>query len=167
MYDNKLEEITELEKLVLDFDPETKDELISVDKKLVKKLKPHQAQGIKFMWDASFESIEKLNENHGGGCILAHCMGLGMYQCTMRLNQLQTSNNEFESFLFVFIFKSGKTLQIVALVHTLLTHSDQTNVEKVLIICPVSTVLNWVNEFKIWLRHCSQNRNIEIHEISK
>lgn len=79
MYDNKLEEITELEKLVLDFDPETKDELISVDKKLVKKLKPHQAQGIKFMWDACFESIEKLNENHGGGSILAHCMGLGMY----------------------------------------------------------------------------------------
>lgn len=77
MYDNKLEEITELEKLVLDFDPETKEELISVDKKLVKKLKPHQAQGIKFMWDACFESIEKLNENNGGGCILAHCMGLG------------------------------------------------------------------------------------------
>lgn len=77
MYDSKLEEITELDKLVLDFDPETKEELISVDKKLVKKLKPHQGQGVKFMWDASFESLEKLNENHGGGCILAHCMGLG------------------------------------------------------------------------------------------
>lgn len=31
----------------------------------------------------------------------------------------------------------------------------------------VSTVLNWVNEFKIWLRQCGHNRNIEIHEISK
>lgn len=79
MYDNKLEEITELDKLVLDFDPETKEELISVDKKLVKKLKPHQGQGVKFMWDACFESLEKLEENHGGGCILAHCMGLGTY----------------------------------------------------------------------------------------
>lgn len=79
MYDNKLEEITELDTLVLDFDPNTKEELISVDRKLVKKLKPHQGQGIKFMWDASFESIEKLNENHGGGCILAHCMGLGRH----------------------------------------------------------------------------------------
>lgn len=77
MYDNKLEEITELDKLVLDFDPETKEELLTVDRKLVKKLKPHQAQGVKFMWDACFESLEKLDENYGGGCILAHCMGLG------------------------------------------------------------------------------------------
>lgn len=67
----------------------------------------------------------------------------------------------------IFALRIGKTLQVVALVHTLLTHSEQTNVEKVLIICPVSTVLNWVNEFKIWLRHCSENRNIEIYEISK
>lgn len=137
MYDSKLEEITELDKLVLDFDDETKEDLISVDSKLVKKLKPHQAQGIKFMWDACFESLEKVNENSGGGCILAHCMGL------------------------------GKTLQVVALVHTLLANSEETNVEKVLVICPVSTVLNWVNEFKIWLKHCARDRDIEIYEISK
>lgn len=137
MYDSKLEEIGDIEKLVLDFDEDTMEELLSVDKKLVKKLKPHQAQGVKFMWDACFESIDKINENSGGGCILAHCMGL------------------------------GKTLQVVTLVHTLLTHSDKTGVEKVLVICPVSTVLNWVNEFKIWLRACKHNRDIDIYEISK
>lgn len=137
MYDTKLEEIKELDKLVLDFDPKTKDELITVDKKLVKKLKPHQAQGIKFMWDACFESIEAMNTTPGSGCILAHCMGL------------------------------GKTLQVVTLVHTLLTYSEQTNVEKVLVICPVSTVLNWVNEFRIWLKHCKHNRDLPIYEISK
>lgn len=76
MYDIKQEEIKELDELVLDFDMETKESLLSVDEKLVKKLKPHQGQGVKFMWDACFESIEKINEN-GGGCILAHCMGLG------------------------------------------------------------------------------------------
>lgn len=137
MYDTKLEEVKEIDKLVLDFDPDTKDELISVDKKLVKKLKPHQAQGIKFMWDACFESIEKINESQGSGCILGHCMGL------------------------------GKTLQVVTLVHTLLTYTEQTQVEKVLVICPVSTVLNWVNEFRIWLKHCKHNRDLSIYEISK
>lgn len=77
MYDTKQEKIEEMDELVLDFNLETKESLLSVDEKLVKKLKPHQAQGVKFMWDACFESIEKINENNGGGCILAHCMGLG------------------------------------------------------------------------------------------
>ena len=30
------------------------------------------------MWDASVESLKRLDEgDKGGGCILAHCMGLG------------------------------------------------------------------------------------------
>lgn len=62
---------------------------------------------------------------------------------------------------------SGKTLQIVTLVHTLLTHREQTNVKTVLILCPVSTVLNWVKEFSEWLQHCVQNQNIPIFEFSK
>lgn len=133
----EIEEVKELEHLVLDFDPETKEELITVDKKLVTKLKPHQASGIKFMYDACFESLDKIESSVGGGCILAHCMGL------------------------------GKTLQVVALIHTMLTHSEKTSVEKVLVICPVSTVLNWVNEFSIWLEHCEENNDIDIYEISK
>jgi transcriptional regulator ATRX len=36
------EEKKQLDKLVLDFDPETKEELVSVDKDLVKIMKPHQ-----------------------------------------------------------------------------------------------------------------------------
>lgn len=88
------------------------------------------------MWDACFESIDKINEGHESGCILAHCMGL------------------------------GKTLQVITLIHTLLTNSN-TKVKKVLVICPVSTILNWCNEFKIWLKHCKHNRSIPIYEISK
>lgn len=138
-FSSKLEGDGELKELVLDFDLETKEPLISVDEKLVKKLKPHQAEGIRFMWDACFESVDKINEedSKGGGAILAHCMGL------------------------------GKTLQVVTLTHTLLSHSDQTKVERVLVICPVSTVLNWVNEFNIWLKHCKKNKDIEIFEMSK
>lgn len=65
---------------MLDFDYASKEELISLDTKLVKKLKPHQARGVRFMWDACFESCERLTTDTGGGCILAHCMGLGMYR---------------------------------------------------------------------------------------
>lgn len=138
-FKSTLEDDGACHELVLDFDIETKEPLISVDEKLVKKLKPHQAEGVKFMWDACFESVEKINEedSKGGGCILAHCMGL------------------------------GKTLQVVTLTHTLLAHSDETNVERVLVICPVSTVLNWVNEFNIWLKHCKKNKDIEIFELTK
>lgn len=131
------EEVEILEKLVLDFDENSKEELLVVDSKLVKQLKPHQGSGVKFMWDACFETLKQIDNSTGSGCILAHCMGL------------------------------GKTLQVITLIHTLMTHSDETKVEKVLIICPLSTVLNWVNEFKIWLRHCQTNKDIEIYELSK
>lgn len=62
---------------MLDFNVEPHEKLISVDKGLVKNLKPHQLQGVKFMWDACFESCENIGTSTGGGCILAHCMGLG------------------------------------------------------------------------------------------
>ena len=83
-----------IEKLVLDFDENTNKGLIAVHESLVKHLKPHQMQGIKFMWDACFESIERAKTSEGSGCILAHCMGL------------------------------GKTFQVVALSHTLLIHKE-------------------------------------------
>ncbi|CAK1582621.1 unnamed protein product [Parnassius mnemosyne] len=126
-----------LEKVVLDFDPETKEPLIEVDRGLVKKLKPHQANGIKFMWDACFESVKRIKKDKGSGCILAHCMGL------------------------------GKTLQVVSLTHTLLTHSALTGVQRVLVVCPLSTVLNWVNEFRIWLKHTENEYDVDVYELSR
>ncbi|XP_050068109.1 transcriptional regulator ATRX homolog [Anopheles maculipalpis] len=137
VYDEKPEVATTLEQLVLDFDEETKEPLLEVDKKLVKLLKPHQANGIKFMFDACFESIEQMKESKGSGCILAHCMGL------------------------------GKSLQVVTLTHTLLANADLTGVERILIVCPLSTVLNWVNEFYMWMKHVKKGTEVEVYEISK
>ncbi|XP_055744014.1 transcriptional regulator ATRX-like isoform X2 [Salvelinus fontinalis] len=77
-------------KLVLDVDEETKEPMVQVHRNLVTKLKPHQVDGVQFMWDCCCESVKKTSKNSGSGCILAHCMGL------------------------------GKTLQVVTLLHTLL-----------------------------------------------
>lgn len=137
VYDEKPEEVKEIKQLVLDFDEETKEPLLQVDEKLVKKLKPHQANGIKFMFDACFESLERARDSKGSGCILAHCMGL------------------------------GKTLQVVTLSHTLLANSEVTGVERILVVCPLSTVLNWVNEFRIWMKHVKKGTEVEVYEISK
>ena len=63
------------------------EELVIVNQKLADKLKFHQIEGVKFMWNACFQSVVS------SGCVLAHCMGL------------------------------GKSLQVVTLAHTVLTHS--------------------------------------------
>ena len=73
---NKMFSLTEesdktISKLVLDFDPESKEVLVEVDKKLVTKLKPHQARGVKFMWDACFESIAQIEEGKVNMSIIA------------------------------------------------------------------------------------------------
>ncbi|EFA07270.2 transcriptional regulator ATRX homolog isoform X2 [Tribolium castaneum] len=41
----------------------------------------------------------------------------------------------------------GKTLQVITLIHTLFTH-PVTKTKHVLVVCPLSTVINWKNEFK-------------------
>ncbi|XP_046489570.1 transcriptional regulator ATRX isoform X2 [Neodiprion pinetum] len=136
MYEIKLAREAKVDKLVLDFDEETKKELISVHEDLVKRLKPHQAQGIKFMWDACFESLERTKSTKGSGCIVAHCMGL------------------------------GKTFQVVTLAHTLLTHPE-TGIKTIMVICPLSTVLNWVNEFKKWLGDINNDQDVRVYEMTK
>lgn len=126
----------EVNELVLDFDSKTKEALLKVDKGLLKKLKPHQVAGVKFIWDACFETIKDSQENPGSGCILAHCMGL------------------------------GKTLQIVTLCHTLLLNSRKTNVERALVITPLSTLNNWAREFHYWMNFARRD-NIEVYDLSK
>lgn len=125
-------------RLILDFDNESKEVTLEVDSGIVSCLKPHQFTGIKFMWEACFESLEQIEKGPGSGCILAHCMGL------------------------------GKTLQVVSLVHTLLGNSDRTNVRRVLVVSPLSTVLNWVNEFDIWCAKAeNQDFDINLYEMSR
>uniref|UniRef100_A0A182IJF5 Transcriptional regulator ATRX n=1 Tax=Anopheles atroparvus TaxID=41427 RepID=A0A182IJF5_ANOAO len=78
-------------ELVLDYDS-NRAEAICVHPDIVKLLKPHQIEGIKFMYDNTYGSVDALPKHPGSGCILAHCMGL------------------------------GKTLQMIALLHTVMRY---------------------------------------------
>uniref|UniRef100_A0A182VAG5 Transcriptional regulator ATRX n=1 Tax=Anopheles merus TaxID=30066 RepID=A0A182VAG5_ANOME len=105
-------------ELVLDYDSVRK-QAICVHPEIVKLLKPHQIEGIKFMYDNTYGSVDALPKHSGSGCILAHCMGL------------------------------GKTLQMISLLHTVMRY-PQLMTNRVLVICPKSTVMNWKEEIARW-----------------
>ena len=69
-------EDTLVEPLVLEKGKEGSGPM-SVSRKLVKQLKPHQREGISFLWDSVCESVSMLRDSQGSGSLLAHCMGLG------------------------------------------------------------------------------------------
>ena len=139
--------------------PEAKS--ICVSKDLTEKLKSHQKDGIQFMWNNVCKSLTELNKfppvNQNSshkvcGCIIAHSMGL------------------------------GKTLQVIAFLHTLFKHPaldielpnpvnsliphlrEQRNkrlFHRALICVPVNTIANWSNEFRLWLgNQCSLKLHI-------
>lgn len=121
---------TDPNEVVLDFDTK-KDEKIAVHPEITKHLKAHQVEGIKFMYDCCYGSVDNLDKYPGSGCILAHCMGL------------------------------GKTLQLITLLHTVIC-SPQLKTDKVLVICPKSTVMNWKEEIERWLGNIKHTRRLKL-----
>lgn len=61
----------------------------------------------------------------------------------------------------IFVF-----LQVVSLLHTLLSH-EETEVRTVMVVCPLSTVLNWYNEFDKWLKDVEGGDAIEVYHLTK
>ncbi|KAL8573406.1 hypothetical protein ACOMHN_032421 [Nucella lapillus] len=131
-------------KLVLEQDEEDKEPLIQVNTKLIRKLKPHQVEAVQFIWDCMFESVERAKKQEvSAGCILAHCMGLGKTLSVVAFVHTMMVHKELTGV---------KTcLVVVAFVHTMMVHKELTGVKTCLVVSPLNTVLNWMNEFDIWL----------------
>merc|ERR1711951_34617 len=115
-------------------DSTTKEPIVQVHRNLVTRLKPHQVDGVQFIWDCCCESVKKANSSPGSGCILAHCMGL------------------------------GKTLQVVTFLHTML-QSKNLNFKTALVVCPLNTILNWINEFDKW-QESMGNEKVKVTELA-
>lgn len=100
---------------------------------IVKQMENHQIDGLKFMYKCCFNDLnaKRKYRRQDHGCILAHCMGL------------------------------GKTLQLIALLHTAITHR-QLETQRVLVICPKSTVLNWKAEIEHWLKPIENGRKLKL-----
>lgn len=94
--DDYLPNQTERQSLVLDEHAQ-----LTVNESLCDRLMPHQREGIKFMWDVCFTSVQEAQQDLGSGCILAHCMGLGMITNGLKSNFIEM-NNSFINELFLF-----------------------------------------------------------------
>lgn len=88
---SQLQDMNTESEIILDYDSKRKEN-ICVHSEIVKHLKPHQIDGIRFMYDCCFGSVDNIAKYTGSGCILAHCMGL------------------------------GKTLQLIAILHTIIRY---------------------------------------------
>lgn len=97
-------------RFVLELDKTTNEPLIEVSPKLAEHLKEHQIDGVRFLWNNLFESIEAIDKKKpsSNGCILAHCMGL------------------------------GKTLQVITFLHTIFSYQKFTRVQTALVLCPIN-----------------------------
>lgn len=129
-----------IDQLILDFDKTTNQVLVEVNPSFVKNLKPHQADGVRFLYDSTIETVERLRNTrivkHSPGCILAHSMGL------------------------------GKTFQVVAFLHTVMTNKHTgDHVKRVMIIVPYNVAKNWVSEFRKWFDECNISEYIQIYEM--
>jgi len=109
---------------------------IRIDPVLARRLKPHQVEGVRFLWQRAMDGRDGKNQrgglgslaaledgDKGAGCVLAHNMGL------------------------------GKTFQVITFLHTIARNIPSSNIElrRMLVLGPVNTLQNWKAELERWI----------------
>jgi SNF2 family DNA or RNA helicase len=112
------EEVTVLSPVEIDAYAKTS---VFVPPVLCKKLRPHQREGVQFM----YECVMGLRDFAGHGCILADDMGLGKTLQSLTV--------------------------IYTLLKTGITADGAPTCKRVIVVCPCSLVKNWESEFQKWL----------------
>ncbi|KAI0464073.1 hypothetical protein LJB42_001674 [Komagataella kurtzmanii] len=106
--------------IVLSQESET-SKMVVVDPLLSQHLRPHQREGVKFLYNCLDGSKELPHK----GCILADEMGLGKTLTTITLIWTLLKQNQVDH--------------------------KRPAVKKVLVVCPVTLIHNWKREFRKWL----------------
>ena len=103
---------------------------------LAARLKPHQVEGVRFLWQRAMDGRDGKNPSgglgslaaledgdRGSGCVLAHNMGL------------------------------GKTFQVITFLHTIARNIPLSDIDlrRMLVLGPVNTLQNWKAELERWV----------------
>lgn len=118
--------------LLLDTHKNTNEKII-VHPEFVKRMEKHQVEGLEFMYKCCFND----------------------------LNTKKKYRRQDHGCILAHCMGLGKTLQLIGLLHTAITY-PQLGTNKILIICPKSTVLNWVAEMERWLRPIDAGRKFKL-----
>src|SRR5699024_5898784 len=129
-------------RIILDFDLKKLEILAEVDPNFAPLLKPHQIDGVKFLFNSVVESVDRLEmvnkeeKDHSFGGILAHCMGL------------------------------GKTFQVIVFIQSVLTNPKLNHkLKRILLLLPLNVIKNWEAEFHNWFQRCGLKRTFELFEL--
>lgn len=120
------------EFLVLDTHKNTNGKII-VHPEFVKRMEKHQVEGLEFMYKCCFND----------------------------LNAKRKYRRQDHGCILAHCMGLGKTLQLIGLLHTAITY-PQLETNRILIICPKSTVLNWIAEMERWLRPIDGGRKFKL-----
>ncbi|QDS69900.1 hypothetical protein FKW77_000945 [Venturia effusa] len=124
---------TSLEKLIINPGKQDHEEEIYINDYIAEKIKPHQIDGVRFLWSSIIASTKKRADMQG--CLLAHTMGLGktMQAITFLITVAEACADEKRSSQIPASLKQQRTL----------------------IICPPALIFNWEMEFAMWDKHGS------------